>query len=150
PIVASPIGVERGVDAMVAAASTLEAAVVVFRTPPSFTPSQANRDLLRRFFSEVDMGGERVWHPDGLWDTRTAAKAATELGVTLGVDPLVRDQTRDPPDLYATLEVPQLYLRVSGLGRGARKLATSQLDEIEMVAEAYERTWVVFGTLDAL
>lgn len=152
PIVANPLDVERGIDALVAAASTLEASVVVFRTPPSFSPSAANRDLLRRFFTEIaaDLGGERVWHPDGLWDTRTAAKLATELGVTLAVDPLVRDQTREPPEFYATLEVPKLYMRVSGIGRGARKLASSQLEEIELVASVYERTWIVFATTDAL
>jgi uncharacterized protein YecE (DUF72 family) len=154
-ITSNPLGVTRGVDELVAAARVLEAGAIVFRTPPSFTPSAGNRDLLRRLFSEVvtpELAGAaaRVWQPDGLWDTRTAVKLATELGVVFGCDPLVRDQTREPPDFYATLDVPDVYFRVTGLGRGARRLAASQLDEIVELVGAYERAWVVFATVDSL
>ena len=148
-VVAPPI--TQPVAPFLAAAAILEPATLVFRTPASFSPSAANRDALRRFFGELPSDGPtRVWQPDGLWDTRTAVKLAGELDVVLAVDPSVRDQTREPPDFYATLETNALYLRVTGLGRGARKLATSQLEELADTAEAYERTWVVFATTDPL
>jgi uncharacterized protein YecE (DUF72 family) len=154
-ITSNPLGVARGLDQVGTALKTLEAGALVFRTPPSFTPSSGNRELLKRLFSEVvtaDATGTavRVWQPDGLWDTRTAVKLATELGVVFGCDPLVRDQTRDPPDFFATLDVPDVYFRVTGLGRGGRRLASSQVDELVEITGAYERAWVVFATVDSL
>lgn len=135
------------------AARILEPSALVFRTPPSFTPSAANRDELRRVFAEVapaDLGIARVWMPEGLWDTRTAVKLAAEMGVAFGCDPSLRDQTREPPEFYATLEVPEVYFRVSGLGRGHRRLPASDLDELAELVEPYERAWVVFATVDSL
>jgi hypothetical protein len=154
-ITSNPLGVARGIDQVVIALRALEAGALVFRTPPSFTPSAGNRDLLRRLFAEVvtpEVTGAavRVWQPDGLWDTRTAVKLATELGVVFGCDPLIRDQTRDPPDFFATLDVPDVYFRVTGLGRGGRRLASSQVDELVEITGAYERAWVVFATVDSL
>ena len=153
-ITSNPPGVARGVDELAAAARALEAGAIVFRTPPSFTPSAGNRDLLRRLFSEVvtdELAGSavRVWQPDGLWDTRTAVKLASEMGVVFGCDPLMRDQTRDPPDFFATLDVPDVYFRVTGLGRGGRRLASSQVDELVELIEPYTRAWVVFATVDS-
>jgi len=139
-------------DAFLAAARAIEAGVLLFRTPPSFTPSATNRDALHRFFSETLPAGEfvRAWQPDGLWDTRTAVKLASELGVVFGCDPLVRDQTREPPDFYATFDIPDVYFRVTGLGRGSRVLSGSQLDELVELTEAYERVWAVFATVDSM
>jgi uncharacterized protein YecE (DUF72 family) len=154
-ITSNPLGVARGLDQVATALKTLEAGALVFRTPPSFTPSAGNRELLKRLFSEVvtpEATGTavRVWQPEGLWDTRTAVKLATEIGVVFGCDPLVRDQTRDPPDFFATLDVPDVYFRVTGLGRGGRRLASSQVDELVEITGAYERAWVVFATVDSL
>lgn len=154
PIVERPLGVAGGTAPVVAAAQALEAGAVVFRTPPTFSPSAANRDTLRRFFGEVAHEGTfgaavRAWHPDGLWEVRTALKLANELGVVLVADPFVRDATRDPPDLYATLETSDVYFRVTGMGRGQRRLGPAQLEELADATSAYERAWVVFATVDA-
>lgn len=149
-LVAPPIGSDLAT--FHEAAKVLDAGVLLFHTPPSFTPSAANRDRLRRFFTEEVPPGDavRVWHPEGLWDLRTAVKLASELGVAFGCDPLIRDQTRDPPELYATLGIPDVYFRVTGLGRGTRTLPSSQLEEIAMILEFYERAWVVFATVDSI
>lgn len=149
-----PVGLTGGVEPLATAAQSLDASAVVFRTPPSFSPSASNRDLLTRFFAEVAPaetfgGAARVWQPDGLWDVRTALKVAGELGVVLGCDPLVRDQTHDPVDLYATLDVPDVYFRISGLGRGGRRLPAAQVDEVVEITSVYERAWVVFATVDS-
>jgi uncharacterized protein YecE (DUF72 family) len=163
-VVAPPI--DAPIAPFLTAAAILEPAVLVFRTPASFSPSAHNRERLRAFFAEMPGFGTalpgsealphgagtatRVWQPDGLWDTRTAVKLAGEMGVVFGVDPLVRDPTREPPDFFATLEAREVYFRVTGLGRGARKLASSQLEELHAIVEAYERSWLVFATLDPL
>jgi hypothetical protein len=89
---------DHGVAALRDACATLDAAVSVFRTGPEFTPSSANRDLMRRFFAEV-MPAEalgdclRVWHPTGLWDPPAAHAFAAELGIVCAHDPLVADPT---------------------------------------------------------
>jgi hypothetical protein len=149
-LVGPAIGSDLG--PFLAAAAVLEPSALVFRTPASFSPSANNRDLLRRFFEELPAVGDavRVWQPDGLWDTRTAVKLAGDLGVVFGVDPLVRDQTREPADFFATLETNELYFRVTGLGRGGRKLSSSQAEELNEIVAAYERSWVIFATADSL
>jgi hypothetical protein len=104
---------------------------VVFRSPPLFAPSASNRDRLRAFFGEIapadELGVERVWIPDGLWDVRTAVKLANEL---------VR-QPGEPPEIYEDLEVSRLYLRIEGLGR-AGALRAERFEDLVTLLEHYE------------
>ncbi|HWO21894.1 MAG TPA: DUF72 domain-containing protein [Kofleriaceae bacterium] len=123
-----------------AAIDAVGAAHAVFRSPPLFAPSAANRDRLRAFFGEFAtaeaIGASRVWIPDGLWEPRAAVAFATELGVLCAIDPLVQEPGQ-PPDLYEDLDAPALYLRVSGLGR-AGKLRDEQLEDLLALVEHYE------------
>lgn len=123
-----------------AAIDALGAIHAVFRSPPLFAPSQANRDRLRAFFGEIAteaaIGASRVWIPDGLWEPRSAVAFATELGVICAIDPLVREPGQ-PADLYFDLETPALYLRVSGLGRSGPLRSEQQEDLLELI-EHYE------------
>jgi hypothetical protein len=123
-----------------AAIDTLGAVHAIFRSPSLFAPSAANRDRLRAFFGELAtedaIGISRVWVPDGLWEPRAAAAFATELGVLCALDPLVREPGQ-PPDLYYDLDVPALYLRISGLGR-AGALRNEQQEDLAALIEHYE------------
>jgi uncharacterized protein YecE (DUF72 family) len=125
---------------LVAAVKLLDAGCVVFRSPPLFAASAANRDQLKRFFGEVAtpeaLGVERVWVPDGLWDLRTAVAFARELNVTCAFDPLIRDPGQ-PPEVHYDLELASLYLRVSGLGRTGPLRAERQ-EDLVMLLEHYE------------
>ncbi len=116
------------------------ASCVVFRSPPLFAASAANRDQLKKFFGEVAteeaVGTQRVWVPDGLWDFRTSVTFAKELGVTIAFDPLVRDPGQ-PPEIFYDLDVTSLYLRVSGLGRQGA-IRSERMDELVSLLEAYE------------
>lgn len=118
----------------------LEAGAVIFRSPPLFAASAANRDLLRRFFGEIAteaaLGVPRVWVPDGLWDLRTAITFANELGVTCSFDPLVRDPGQ-PPEVHHDLEVTALYFRIAGLGRSGA-IRAEQQDDLAALLEHYE------------
>lgn len=113
---------------------------VVFRSADSFSASAANRELLRRFFAEIAtadaIGTNRVWVPGGLWDVRTAAKLATELGVTLSFDPLVRDPN-DPPEIHEDLDVTSLYFRIESAGRTGT-IRNERLEDLVMLLEHYE------------
>jgi hypothetical protein len=112
---------------------------VIFRSPESFSPSAANRDVLRRFFAELAsqeaIGVERVWLPGGLWEVRSAAKLANELGVSLAFDPLVREPG-EPPEIHEGLEVSGLYLRPEG-GR-AGLIRQERLEDLAALIESYE------------
>jgi uncharacterized protein YecE (DUF72 family) len=118
----------------------LGAAWAVFRSPPLFAASAANRDQLKRFFSEIAteeaVGAPRVWIPDGLWDLRTAITVGNEIGVTVSFDPLVRDPGQ-PPEVYYDLDVSALYLRILGLGRSG-PLRSERLDDLVLLLEEYE------------
>ncbi len=122
------------------AVTQLGAAHVIFRSPPLFAASQANRDALKKFFGEIAteevLGAPRVWIPDGLWDLRTAVKLANELGVLCAFDPLVRDPGQ-PPEVHYDLGVPALYLRVTGLGRTG-PIRSERMDDLVMLLEHYE------------
>ncbi|MBA3502887.1 MAG: DUF72 domain-containing protein [Myxococcota bacterium] len=117
----------------------VSAGAAIFQSPPLFAPSQANRDRLTHFFREVAteeaVGGvKRVWVPDGLWETRSAVKLATELGVLCAFDPLVR-APEAPPEIHYGLEVDELYLRITGLGRSGPIRTEKQEDLIELLME---------------
>ncbi len=122
------------------AVELIDAACVVFRSPPLFAASAANRDQLKRFFGELAtveaVGAERVWVPDGLWDVRTSIVFAKELGVTCAFDPLVRDPT-EPPEVYFDLELDALYFRITGLGQ-ARWIGDAVQEELAALLEHYE------------
>ena len=117
---------------------SIDAGFAIFKSPPLFAPSQANRDRLTVFFHEIAteeaVGTKRVWLPDGLWETRSAVKLATELGVICAFDPLVR-APEDPPEIYYDLELPELYLRIAGLGRSGPIRTEKQEDLIALLME---------------
>jgi hypothetical protein len=121
------------------AVTTLAARCVVFRSPDAFSPSAGNRDQLRRFFAELatpeSIGTERVWVPGGLWEPRSAAAFANELGVTCALDPLVRapGELSDP---FEGLEAPSLYFRLEGTGRSG-PLRSERLEDLAALIESY-------------
>ncbi len=116
------------------------AACAIFRSPANHSPSAANRDQLRWFFSELAtaeaVGCVRVWQPGGLWDSRSAVKLATELGIACAFDPLVRDPG-EPPEIHYDLDAPALYFRVEGLGRTGT-IRSEKLEDLAALLEHYE------------
>lgn len=132
----------HGRSALVAfreAVTALTACHAVFRSPPQFAPSSANRDRLKQFFTEVAtadaVGTSRVWVPDGLWEPRAAVKFAGELGVTCAIDPLVYDPTT-PAEVYEDLEAEALYFQITGLGRTG-PVRSEKLDDLAALVEHY-------------
>ncbi len=142
--------VAAGVAAHVQAIELLDAAAAIFRTPPEFSPSAANRDAMRRFFSEVMTSqavGDRVrvWQPSGLWEPPAAHAFARELGILCALDPLGADPTGDYTAWWQELAGDDAYFTVSGLGRG-RRTPADRLEELAEIATRFQRAWVVFST----
>ena len=145
------VHLNHGVAALIDACHTLEAATAVFRTGPELSPSAANRDLMRAFFTETlpaERLGDcvRVWQPTGLWDPPVAHAFAQELGIVCALDPLASDPTGDFASFFASVTGDDAYLVVSGLGRGRRHLAGDQLEDIALMAQRFQRAWVVMAT----
>lgn len=145
--------VRQGVSALTEAADVLDAGVVVFRTPPDFSPSQSNRDAMRRFFNEdasADRfgGRPRAWVPSGLWEPPTAYAFARELGILCGLDPLGGDPEKRHAPFWASLSGDDAYLVVSGLGRARRRTSNDDLEQIADIALRHDRAWVVFSTVE--
>jgi hypothetical protein len=122
--------------ALASAVEQLTPACLVFRSADSFSPSTANRDHLRRFFSELTLDVPRVWVPGGLWSVRTAVKLASELGVTVAFDPMVR-APGEPPEAHYDLDADSIYLRIESAGR-AGALRPEKLDELADLVSHYE------------
>lgn len=126
-------------------ARALGAEVILFQTPPSFAPTEANREALRRFFGEVaaDHGDTTLaWEPHGLWEPQQASALAVELGLVYALDPL---QLETPPP-----DEPKAYFRIHGLGVYRGKLGDDLLELVADMAEGYERAWVVFANVEKL
>lgn len=145
--------VRRGVSDLLAACESLDAGVVVFRTPPDFSPSQANRDAMRRFFGEDApaerfAGRTRVWVPSGLWEPPAAHAFARELGVLCGLDPLGADPERRLVPFWDSLGGEDAYFVVSGIGRARRRTSNDNLEQLAEIALRHDRTWVVFATVE--
>jgi uncharacterized protein YecE (DUF72 family) len=148
----SPL-VEHGVAELQTALTTLDAAAAVFRTPPDFSPSQSNRDAMRRFFGERATaerfeGRARVWVPSGLWDPPVAHAFAKELGILCGLDPLGSDPERRFAPFWDELVGDDAYLVISGMGRSRRRTSNDDLELVAEVASRHDRAWVVFATVD--
>ncbi len=132
------------------ACEELNAEAVIFRTPASFSPSQANRDRLTHFFEHLASadqfeGATRVWEPQGLWEPSTAAKLADRLNITLSCDPLSNDPLEQDPDVFAHLPSRSIYFRVTGLGSMRQRFLQFDLDRLMLLCESYEQAWVVFA-----
>lgn len=127
-----------------AAAKALGAEVILFQTPPSFSPSAANRDAMRRFFGEVVGEPPRelrlAWEPRGIWQPAQADALARELGLVYAVDPL---QLEIPPP-----EGAAAYFRLHGLGLYRNRIGEEHLDLIAELVDPYEETWVVFANVE--
>jgi uncharacterized protein YecE (DUF72 family) len=130
---------QEALTALRGAVTTLTPGHVLFRSPPLFAPSSANREQLRRFFGELAteaaVGASRVWSPDGLWEPRIAVKFASEIGVTCAIDPLIHDPST-PAEVYEDLEAAALYFRVAGIGR-AGPIRTEKLEDLAGLVEHY-------------
>jgi uncharacterized protein YecE (DUF72 family) len=69
-------------------ASILNARVIVFQCPASFTPIKENKDNIRKFFRAVKRNGYIfAWEPRGEWGERDIKGICEELDIVHCVDP---------------------------------------------------------------
>lgn len=83
--------IRRGWETTLERAQALSARALLLRTPSSFAPGDASRDLMRRFAEELaaDFSRPVIWEARGMWDVETTRQMATELGLTYAYDPFL-------------------------------------------------------------
>ncbi|MDR5694214.1 MAG: DUF72 domain-containing protein [Armatimonadota bacterium] len=92
-------------------AIALNASVVVFQCPTSFTPIREHLANLRAFFRKVDRGGLRfAWEPRGEWPEDLVGGLCRELDLIHCLDPFGPERLRTPS--YGE----PWYLRLHGRG----------------------------------
>lgn len=97
-------------------ARALDARIILFQTPASFRPTEANQAHLRSFFRDIRRRDYLlVWEPRGEWSEREIEDLCRELDLIHGVDPF---QTRQ---LAGSIR----YVRLHGKG-GFRYRYTDQ------------------------
>lgn len=132
---------EAELETTLAQLTTLEARVLLLRTPMDVTPGQVWRDRMQRMLDRLPRDVlSVVWEPRGVWQEEEAALQARRWGVVLAVDPL-REAVPDGPVVYA---------RLRELG-ASRSYGLSQLDRVaRAIGNERRDAYVVIETAGAL
>lgn len=117
-------------------ARILEAPVIVFQCPASFTPAPEHVDNLRRFFERVDRGPFRfAWEPRGAWPEDLVRSLCQDLDLIHCVDP------------FGGLPVTsgEAYFRLHGIGGYHYRYTPEDLRRLLAWCQGYERAYVLFN-----
>lgn len=119
-------------------ALALEATIVVFQCPASFTPTQENIAALRAFFGAVDRAGLAfAWEPRGDWPDELVAALCRDLNLIHCVDPFVR-----PAVTSGTA-----YFRLHGIGGYRYQFTDADLARLAEMCQPFETAYVFFNNV---
>ena len=131
---------EAELEAMLAAAKTLESRLFILPTHADVTPSKLWRDRFAKLLERIPRDASAVvWEPSGLWEHEDAAVQAKEWGVVLGCDP-----TREivPPG-------PVAFGRLRKLGQ-TRAYSVAALTKVAQAIGSRNDAYVIIETDGAL
>lgn len=125
----------------VAAARLLDARVILFETPPAFSPSARHRGWMRDYFERLERGAlQLVWEPRGIWAPREVAAICRDLELVPSWDPFAADA--EPP------EGSTVYAKLRGMGEH-RRYGEAQLEWLADVAQQYDQVYCLFASTAA-
>lgn len=126
-------------DAVRAVAAALDAAVVVFQCPASFTPTPTHVRWLERFFETVPRDGRRLgWEPrGGGWDDDRVRALCRALDLLHVVDPFQRPAVWGEPR----------YFRLHGRGGFRYRYSDAELDALGAMVREAGAAYVLFNNL---
>ena len=102
-------------------ARSLQARIVLFQCPASFTPEAENLRNFRQFFSDVKREQFRLaWEPRGDWASDLVAGLCRDFNLLRCVDPFSADPT----------EAPAPYWRLHGRGAYSYRYSDEDLHEL--------------------
>lgn len=124
--------VRQAYESTVACALELGCAAIVFDTPPSFTPTPANRTHLQHFFETIARPEaiDLVWQPRGIWSTEEVEGLCRDLQLRPAADPIVAESWPAGP---------AAYLKLSGA-----QYTDGDLFELAEGIAAYQQSYCVF------
>jgi uncharacterized protein YecE (DUF72 family) len=127
-------------------AQILDARVVLFQCPASFTPTEENKSNLRAFFREICKASGEVkglrfaWEPRGAWRFQEVRKLCQELNLVHAVDPFVSEAATKGPG----------YLRLHGRGGYRYRYTDQDLVQLLEIARRYRPCYVLFNNTSML
>jgi uncharacterized protein YecE (DUF72 family) len=121
-------------------ARALDAAVVLFQTPASFTPNKEHIAKLRQFFERAKRGSLRfAWEPRGAgWEPVVVEKLCRDLDLIHAVDPF-----RELPAAPGKLQ----YYRLHGVTGSKHRYADEELAKLREVTRQSAACFVMFNNL---
>ncbi|HEX9339577.1 MAG TPA: DUF72 domain-containing protein [Thermoplasmata archaeon] len=133
--------VREGWEATRAVADALRASVVVFQTPASFGPSEANRTALYRFFESIRTDATKAIELRGPWATHVVERICEDLGLVHAVDPFDHES--------ATYGLA--YFRLHGSPPGPSMYRYTYTDEdlsrLRSICTEYDDAYAMFNNL---
>ncbi len=119
-------------------ALALQAPIVVFQCPASFTPTPENVAAMRGFFGAIDRAGLRfAWEPRGPWPDDLIAALCRDLDLIHCVDPFVR-----PPVTRGVA-----YFRLHGIGGYGYRFTDADLEQVLEWCRPFEMACVLFNNI---
>jgi uncharacterized protein YecE (DUF72 family) len=133
--------VREGWDTTLAVARALGAEAIVFQTPASFGPSDANRTALYRFFESIRFDGVRGLELRGGWATHIVERICEDLSLVHVVDPFERE-----PATYG-LAYFRLHGRPPGKTQYRYTYTEDDLLRLRSIAREYDDAYVMFNNV---
>jgi uncharacterized protein YecE (DUF72 family) len=133
--------VREGWEATRLVAEALAAHVIVFQTPASFGPTEANRTALFRFFESIHTEAAKGIELRGPWALHIVERICDELGLVHVVDPFDRE-----PATYGLA-----YFRLQGSPPGPPMyrdtFSDADLDRLKSTGEEYDDAYAMFDNV---
>lgn len=131
----------EGWEATRSIAEAVRASVIVFQTPASFGPTEANRNALYRFFESVRTDAIKALELRGPWATHIVEKICEDLGLVHAVDPFEKE-----PATYGLA-----YFRLHGSPPGKSMYrytyTDADLSRLRAICLEYDDACVMFDNL---
>ena len=138
--------IETALKSIEAIAEELEARTAVFVTPPEFTPTKANKSVVKEFLQGVKSRFDRVvFEPSAGWDADECDDLTKDVGAIAARDPLIAGLSKLPVAYYrlhgpaghkSRYEDPAIE-KLGEIARGAKHTdATYVFTNVDMFADA--------------
>jgi len=133
--------VREGWEATRSIAEAIRANVILFQTPASFGPTEANRTALYRFFESTRTQAAKAIELRGPWATHIVEKISEDLGLIHAVDPFDKE-----PATYGLA-----YFRLHGSPPGKTmyryRYTDDDLARLKAIGREYDDAYVMFNNL---
>ncbi len=123
-------------------ATALDPQVILLEPPLQMSPTQKNRDRLKRVANALKESGKLAWASGGLWEPETSIKLCEENELIWAFDPTATDPMREEFS-FDDLPFGDVYLRIQPTTR--RRLDIYDREQLMDLADSYQNCWIAMG-----